>query len=359
MPTVLHVLPADAPLSCPGLEDWLSAGAGFTPLFAADETDFFAGRPVLPLPVGRAPWTRFKPLSRLLPGEANPWVGFLRDRRVDLVHLHDLTHLDALAQATDRLELPLVLSWPRGGSPDAPLDRVDRVLVPTLAQRDRLMTVGCPANRLVVAPVPVAPQPPAARRAPLKGQPLRWISAALEAETQSLALVLEAFLAYRAAADHPATLRVLTTAHLADEAEGLIAELGLTEVVECGEVTRAATMRQAFLDAHLGVFPLEPAEPDVDAGLTWPAWVAAATGLPLVLGPEGATDGFRDGQEALVADLEPGAIARKMHFLAQRPFAWPNLGQQAAQYAATAADFHQACQVPYQVYKDLLRPVAP
>jgi hypothetical protein len=44
-----------------------------------------------------------------------------------------------------------------------------------------------------------------------------------------------------------------------------------------------------------------------------------------------------------------------MHFLAQRPFAWPNLGQQAALYATGAVDYQQACQVPYQVYKELLR----
>ena len=37
MPTVLHVLPADATLSCPGLADWLKAGPGFASVFVGDD----------------------------------------------------------------------------------------------------------------------------------------------------------------------------------------------------------------------------------------------------------------------------------------------------------------------------------
>jgi hypothetical protein len=294
----------------------------------------------------------------LMPREANPWVTFFKEHAVDVVHLHDTEYLEEACEAADRLELPVVLSWPRGGTGDVPFERLDRVMVTSLAQRDRLVEAGCPEALLTVAPVPVARHPLPIRRSPAKGQPLRWLSAALAVETQSLALVLEAFLAYQEVAEAPATLRVLTTPHLAAEAEGLIEELGLSAVACCDPVGSLTEMRRAFEEAHLGVFPLEPAEQDLDVGLTWPAWVAAATGLPLVLGPEGATDGFRDGQEAMIAELDPGAIARKMHFLAQRPFAWPNLGQQAARFATGAVDFQQACQVPYQVYKGLSRSAA-
>lgn len=353
MPTVLHVLPADATLSCPGLEGWLGAGAGFTPLVVAPEPGALPGHAVLPLPQAAGPW--FKPLARLLPREASPWVGFLREHRVAVIHLHDVGHLAELRAAADREGIPLVLSWPRGTGPDVPFQKADRLLVGSLAQRDRLIEAGCPEPLLAVAPMPVARTALPTRRAPAKGQPVRWISAALAVETQSLSLSLEAFLIYRGVSEAPATLTVLTTPYLAAEAAGLIAELGLAEVVSCQVAGNAEAMRQAFQAAHLGLFPLEPADPDLDVGLTGPAWLAASTGLPLVLGPEGETDGFRDGQEAMVAELDPGSFARKMHFLAQRPFAWPNLGQQAALYATGAVDYQQACQVPYQVYKELLR----
>ena len=249
----------------------------------------------------------------------------------------------------------LLFNYVFGGSIDVPFDQLDAILVSSAAQRDRLLEAGCPEDRLVIAPVPVAARQAPSRRAPAKGQPLRWISAALAVETQSLALVLEAYLAYREVADGPSSLRVLTTAHLAAEAEGLIEELGLSDQACCDPVSSHDELRLAFEEAHLGVFPLEAAEPDLDAGLTWPAWVAASTALPLVLGPEGSTDGFRDGQEAMLAELDPGAIARKMHFLACRPYVWPNLGAQASRFAAGGVDFHQACQVPYQVYKSVLR----
>lgn len=355
MPTVLHVLPADATLSCPGLEDWLTAGAGVGAVLMSDDPAAWPGREVLDPPPTAAPWARIKPLAALMPREAHPWVGFFQQHRIGMVHLHDTTYLADACAAAERLDLPVVLSWPRGGSPEVPFERLSRVLVTSLAQRDRLIAVGCPEDLLAVAPVPVARHAVPMRRQPAKGQPLRWVSAALAVETQSLALVLEAFMIFQQVGEVPSTLRVLTTAHLAAEAEGLIEELGLSAVACCDPVESHADMRQAFAEAHLGVFPLEPAEPDLDAGLTWPAWVAASTALPLVLGPEGATDGFRDGQEAVIAELDPGAIARKMHFLSQRPFAWPNLGQQAARYATGAVDFQQACQVPYQVYKELVR----
>jgi hypothetical protein len=292
-----------------------------------------------------------------MPREAHPWAAFVKARSVDLIHLHDTRYLEEACAAGDRQGVPVVLSWPRGASAELPFHRLDRILVSSLVQRDRLLEAGCPEELLVVAPVPVATRHAPARRAPAKGQPLRWISAALAVETQSLALVLEAYLAYREVADGPSSLRVLTTAHLAAEAEGLIEELGLSNQAACDPISSHEELRRAFEEAHLGVFPLEPAEPDLDAGLTWPAWVAASTALPLVLGPEGTTDGFRDGQEAMLAELDPGAIARKMHFLAQRPYVWPNVGAQAARFASGGVDFHQACQVPYQVYKSVLREV--
>lgn len=127
MPTVLHVLPADAALNCPGLEDWLSAGAGFDPVLVADDARPLGGRPVLSVPQPATPW--FKPLARFLPGEASPWVGFLRRHEVSLIHLHDVARLAELSQAADRLDLPVVLTWPRGAGPDVPFAKIGRAHV--------------------------------------------------------------------------------------------------------------------------------------------------------------------------------------------------------------------------------------
>lgn len=360
MPRVLHVIPPDATLSAYGLEAWLDAGRGFLPVVAAlgptawaergDRWDLF---PVHPLPRPRSGVSRLA--ARLRPGQ-DPWLRFLMDHQVSLVHLHDDLPAADFLRAARQLDVPVVASAPGLGDSALPFERMAHVLAPSPARADwvRERTRGRVPVR--VAPPPIAPPEGPARRMRGEPKPLRWVTSISDAERGSLGLVVRAFARYAADSAEPATLTVLLAGPWVAEARAIIDAYAPGADISVLLLGDAAGLRAALAAAHAAVFPLADAQPSRGEGLTWPAWVAAGLGLPLVLGRGPAElDGLRDHQGALLTDPEEGAMASRMQFLATRPYVWPTLGQTARQLSTGRLAYDRACEIPFEVYRQVLR----
>lgn len=354
MPLVLHALPADASLSCPGLEDWIDLGRGFMPILSmAGTSERWRLYPRLDPPATPGPWLKLKRLAMRRPCLGNGWVELLTRERVGVVHLHDMTHGEELVRAARHLGLPVVISWPRGADPDFPYWDADRILAPTAAVADRLAAAGCPPRMIRLAPPPLAALRPRRYPAPAKGQGVRWVSAIQAHDRGSLVALVEAFAALSEARPED-TLRLLTAGTIQAEAERRLFERGLARRAAAEAVGSADALRGALMEADAAVFPLVPAEPESDCGLTWPAWLAASAGLPLVLGREGATDGFGDHQQALLAEATGEALGKRMQFLAMRPYIWEQLGREAQRMVEGQLAYERACEIPLEVYRQLL-----
>jgi hypothetical protein len=350
---VLHVLPADATLSCGGLEEWIDAGRGFEPLIAMREpSPRFTGYPRVEFPAPPERWDRLARLFLRRGMQGNGWPALLEAHGVAVVHLHDLAGTEDLIAAARFLEVPVVVSWPRGADPEGfRFEGVDRVLVPSPAVGERLQAAGYESARIRVAPIPLKPLPTRAYKIQ-RGEPVRWVTATTLGDEAGWRLTLEAFAKYRV--EQPgASLKVLTASALPEAFEGLVRSLGLEDAVEAVTAMSVEAARIVLRAAHVGVFPVLPASA-ADRGLDGPAWMAASAGLPLVLGREAGVDGFFDHQGALLAEPTAEALAKRMVILACRPYIWEPLGRQARLDALSRLNFDRARQIPLEVYRSLL-----
>lgn len=354
MPHVLHVLPADATLSCVGLEEWIDAGRGFEPWVAMRAPSVrYAGYPAIAFPTLPERWDRVMRVVLRQPGRANGWIEPLTSQGVAIVHIHDLEaeDLDELVAAAQVLDLPVVVSWPRGTDhTDFAWHRIDQVLVPSPGVGDRLQAVGCPAALLRVAPPSLKPLPARAYKVQ-RGEPVRWVTAATLGDEAGWRLTLAAFA--QSLAEQPGgRLTVLMAADMpAIKVEA--AALGIADAVDAVLATSEEAARLMMRAAHVGVFPLLASGADV--GLDGPAWMAAALGLPLVLGREAGMDQIYDHQQALLAEPTVEALGKRMAFLACRPYIWEGLGLAARQEALGRFHHERAAQIPLDVYRGLLR----
>lgn len=352
LPHVLHVLPADATLSLAGLEEWIDAGRGFEPLVAMRAPAArFAAYPALAFPEAPERWDRVLRVLLREPGRANGWLPQLEARAVAVVHLHDLEATDELVRAAHLLGVPVVVSWPRGADPAGyAWHRIEQVLVSSPGVGDRLQAAGCPQALIRVAPPPLRPLP--ARTYKLqRGEPVRWVTAATLADPAGWRLALEAFAVCRA--EQPECRLTVVTASALEGFDTAVAARGLSEAVDAILATGEEAARLVMRAAHAGVFPVLPSGA-ADVGLDAPAWMAAALGLPLVLGREAGVDGFFDHQQALLAEPTAEALGKRMAFLACRPYIWEGLGQAARIEALGRFSHERAAQIPLEVYRALL-----
>jgi hypothetical protein len=348
VPKVLHVVAPDATLSGFGLEAWIDAGRGFLPVVASADPhltrwDTF---PVRTLP--RATRGVGRLAVHLRPG-ADAWARWLLEQGIGLVHLHDLGPAEDLLRAADRLDLPVVASWPEDGPARFPFERLDHVLAPSPLRADRVRALAGGRVPVRVAPPPVLPpdnpRRALATRAPgPEGVPLRWVTTVADAERARLSLVVRAF-GRHAATSGPTELMVVLGGCWLEEARLIVDAYAPGAPIKVVHVGDAAGLRAALAGAHLGVFP---------QGDSWGVWSAAAQGLPMVLGrAEAACEGFEDLRHAVLADED--ALAARMAFLASRPYMWPALAEGAMRLAVGRLAFERACQIPFEVYREVLR----
>lgn len=336
MPTVLHLAPPDAALACYGLEDWIDTSAAFPPLV----------RDRAPAPGPEAgPWRQLlRRLSRRPPVDA--LANWLAEHDVSVVHLHALEGAEALCAAANARNVPVVVSWPRGAA-GGNFDAYARVLAPSPLAADRLLAAGCASERLRIAPPPLVAT--TSRPYPARATaPMRWVTAGAHAERASLLMALEAF----AGLESDARLTLLLPPSLEPALREAIATRGLGARVELVPTENTTTLRMAFADAHFGLFPALPEA--LDTGVPWSIWLAAASGLPCVLGASAAGDGFLHQQHALLAAPNAPTIAAQMAFLSARPYIWPLLGTAAAASAGDRLAYDRACKIPFEVYRQVL-----
>ncbi|HEY9720558.1 MAG TPA: hypothetical protein V6D47_01000 [Oscillatoriaceae cyanobacterium] len=337
MPTVLHVLPPDAALACYGPEDWIDTSAAFTPL-VVDGVPAHAPRPGL--------WQRAWQRLTRRPAQVDTLSAWLAEQDVAIVHLHTLHDSAPLCAAAQRRNIPVVLSWPRDGGSVA-FESFARVLAPSPIAADRLLAEGCPSERLRIAPPPLVVnqnRPYHAR----SQSPLRWVTAGARHELASLHTALDAFA--RVAGE--ARLSVVIPPLLETALRQAIADRNLQAKTEIVIAENATALRLAFADAHFGLFPALPA--GLGTGVPFSVWMAAASGLPCVLGESAAADGFLHQQQALLAAPSVEAIASQMAFLSARPYIWLLLGTAAATSAGDRLAYDRACKIPFEVYRQVL-----
>lgn len=342
MPLVLHILPPDAALTCAGLEEWVDVGPGFVPRAAWTAP---AGRWAMLAVSALPPATSREPTWRRLwvPADAGPWKAALAG--FDVIHLHDAALAADAARGAKANATPLVASWPAGVAWDPAAAAADAILVPSPAEGARLAAAGAPAARLRVAPPPLVAMDAAVGTAP--SATARWVAAAEAHDPRGLERLLRAWAIF--AAEHPAAppLRLLAGGALPDPGPRLLIELGLADRVEVAAVLGAGDARAAIASADLGVF--------AGAGMGWAARVAASAGLPLVLGRvAGEAEGWRDQEDALLAEADPAALAKRMAFLGARPHLWPKLRAASARIAGTWLGADRARGIPPEVYRGLL-----
>ncbi len=343
MPLVLHLIPPDAALTCAGLEEWIDVGPGFVPRAAWTAP---AGRwamltvATLPPPTSREPtWRRL-----WVPADAGPWKAALAG--YDVVHVHDAAIVADAVRGARANDVPLVISWPPGWRWEPAAAAADVILVASPGEGARLAAAGAPPERLRVAPPPLSTLPVAPRSGPI-GAPC-WIAAAEAHDPGGLERLLRAWARFVAEVPGTPPLRLLAGGALPDPGPRLIAELGLAERVEIASVMGAGDTRAALGSADLGAFP--------GAGLGWPARAAAAASLPLVLGrAAGEAEGFRDQEDALLAEPDVEGLARRLAFLAARPHLWPKLRAASARIASGWLSADRARGIPPDVYRGLLQ----
>lgn len=349
MPNVLHVIPPDATLSGFGLEAWIDAGRGFLPVVSSTDPQLarWDAFPVRALP--RPTWGVGRLAARLRPG-ADVWGRWLLEQRVGLVHLHDLGPAEDLLRAAERLDLPVVATWPEDGPSRFPFERLDHVLAPSPARADQVRALAGHRVTVRVAPPPMRPpdnfrRTVVARMPGPEGTPLRWVTTVSDAERPRLSLAVQAFGRYAAEAGGPVELVVVLASGWLPEARAIVEAYAPGAPIQVIQVGDAAGLRAAMAGAHLGLFP---------QGDSWGAWTGAAQGLPMVLGRAGAErEGLVDLQHAVLADLD--ALAARMTFLASRPYMWPNLAEGAMRASLGRLAYDRACEIPFEVYREVLR----
>lgn len=211
--------------------------------------------------------------------------------------------------------------------------RMSRVLVLCNAVRDRLMAIGCPAEKLLVWNLPAGVEQYPYRPRSTDGTDVRFLIAARFVEKKGHRYLVEAFeTIVRAGVD--ARLTMIGYGPFKPAIEEAIRKAGLTGRVTIIDTQLASSFSDVYrdaLDAHdIFVLPSTTGvNGDDEGGPALTMVCAQAAGLPAICTPfPGSERSVVDGVSGLVCRQDDaGSLAERMRWLAEHRDAWNAIGK--------------------------------
>jgi len=211
--------------------------------------------------------------------------------------------------------------------------RMSRVLVLCNAVRDRLMAIGCPAEKLIVWNLPAGVEQYPYRPRSTEGKAVRFLIAARFVEKKGHRYLVEAFdRIVRAGVD--ARLTMIGYGPFKPAIEEAIRKSGLTDRVTIIDTQLASSFSEVYreaLDTHdIFVLPSTTGvNGDDEGGPALTMVCAQAAGLPAICTPfPGSERSVADGVSGLVClQDDAGSLAERMRWLAEHRDAWNTIGK--------------------------------
>ncbi len=292
-------------------------------------------------------------------GEFQVLNGILRRRGAQLMHIyfgHTGVHLLPFIKAWDK---PCLVSFHgaditlREHQPGYQaqlrelLKTVPLVLARSESLRDKLLELGCPADRLALnrTGVPLDQFPFVRRVAPANG---RWqlVQACRLIPKKGLITALRAFALFRKT--YPNAVYVIAgEGPMRDDLKAWVGKLGLKDHVRFPGFLSQAKLYQLYLSSHVFLHPSEMMADLNQEGIPNSMLEAMSTGLAVVATlhggiPEAVTSG-RSG--LLVAEKDPRALCAALEQVVGDVDAWSRMGQEAS--ADITANFEQRAQIEH------------
>ena len=216
--------------------------------------------------------------------------------------------------------------------------RMGRVLVLCDAVRDRLISIGCPPEKLTIWNLPAGIEQYPYRTRPSASGPVRFLIAARFVEKKGHKYLVEALdTIVRAGVDARLTMIGYGPLRLAIEQD--ISRRGLADRVSIVDTELAPTFRECFrtaLDEHdIFVLPSTTGvNGDDEGGPALTMVCAQAAGLPAIATPfAGAERSLIDGVTGLLCRQDDAAsLAERMLWLAERRECWASMGRAGSDY---------------------------
>lgn len=238
--------------------------------------------------------------------------------------------------------------------------QVNRVLVLCDAVRDRLLGIGCPADKLVVWNLPAGIERYPYRPRTAAGGPVRFLIAARFVEKKGHKYLVAALdTIVRAGVD--ARLTMIGYGPFLPAIEQDIARRGLADRVAVIDTELAASFSQVYrraLDEHdIFVLPSTTGvNGDDEGGPALTMVCAQAAGLPAISTPfAGAERSMIDGVTGLLCRQDDAAsLADRMQWLATHPEAWNALGRAGSDHVRAHFSLDGQMASLVRIYRDVV-----
>lgn len=289
-----------------------------------------------------------------------------RTREYDVLHAHFGPVGESFRFARELWNAPLVVSF--HGYDFTTLPRLhgtgmyarlfadaDAVTVNSNFTRERVASLGCPAEKIRLLPVGLdLLKLPFLPRAQMPGEPVRLLTVARLVEIKGHEWVLRAVAQLRA--KHP-NLRyeIVGDGPLRKKLEELVVELGLQETVTLHGAQDGSYIAGLMASSHLGVLASVSIEGDAEGqGLFLQE--AQACGLPVIATQHGALpEGLAAGESGfLVPERDVNALTERLEFLVTHPDAWPVMGRAGREFVEQRYDVRKLTGRLTDIHRDAM-----
>ncbi|HEV3410311.1 MAG TPA: glycosyltransferase [Chthoniobacterales bacterium] len=290
-------------------------------------------------------------------GEYQMLARLLERRGADLMHIyfgHTGVHLMPFIERWDK---PCVVSF-HGADVAKKTDirdycpklkmlfgAVPLVLARSQSLADRLVSLGCPAERVRISRtgLPLADFPFMRREAPANGQ-WRLLQACRLIPKKGVATTLCAFAIFRKRFPN-AQLVIAGKGPLQPHLEELAEELGVAGSVYFRGFLSQKELLELYAQSHIFLHPSETPPDQNQEGIPNSILEAMSTGLPVLATRHGGIpEAVQHGRSGLlVEERDFEALGSAMYEIARSPNAFREMGQLGSEYVA--ANFEQAAQI--------------
>lgn len=305
-------------------------------------------------------------------GEFRVLDGILRRRGAQLMHIyfgHTGVHLLPFIKAWDK---PCLVSFHgadiavREHQPGYEaqlrelLQTVPLVLARSESLRQRLLQLGCPADRLAInrTGVPLDQFPFVARQAPARGA---WqiVQACRLIPKKGLVTAIHGFAMFRER--HPyATFVIAGDGPMRGELKGLVSKLGLENCVLFPGFLSQAKLHELYLSSHIFAHPSELMADSNQEGVPNSMLEAMSTGLPVVATLHGGIpEAVENGVSGfLVEEKNPQAVCEALSRIADSGDEWLRMGREGSEFITRNFEQHAQIEHLEAQYARVLRQAA-
>ena len=359
-PVALHAVRQYLPLTENWIYEQIRQAKGFFPVVACDERTDPEAFPLADvhaatdLPLAGAHHFLNRVHRRVLyanwPGT---YAGVIDMYRPAVIHAHFGDRGVLMLGAARKHRIPLVTTFYGYDVSKMPLEAKwvprlrwlfehgDRFLAEGPHMRERLIALGCPAEKVFVQHLGVDPQAIPYRERTPDGGPMRILMAASFREKKGLAYGLEAFARVAARRPGQLLLTILGDGPLRADLEAIAERHGVQPYIRwLGYQPRQVFLEEA-LGAHLFLSPsVVAADGDTEGGAPVTIIEAQATGLPVLATTHADIPAVTvPGRSAhLVPERDADALEARLEWLADHPEAWPGMGRAGRAHVETAFD---------------------